>query len=94
MKTVVYIGLENIKTNGVSDWLEKERTRLVTQSLHRKRESFNPWTNSFWQQIEGLRYSMEVVLSVAKRKDDCPITKIIVPINIDFLAEILLFNNC
>ena len=33
MKTVVYIGLENIKSNGVSDWLEKERTRLVTRLL-------------------------------------------------------------
>ena len=33
MKNVVYIGLQNIKNNGVSDLLEKESTRLVARSL-------------------------------------------------------------
>ena len=28
-----YIGLENIKSNGVSEWLTKKNTRLVLRSL-------------------------------------------------------------
>ena len=32
-KNIVYEGLADIESNGVSDWLEKESTRLVARSL-------------------------------------------------------------
>ena len=33
MKNVIYMGLEDIKNNGISDWLKKESTQLVASHV-------------------------------------------------------------
>ena len=60
------VGLENIKTNGVSDWLEKERTRLVTRLLAAQARKLQSMDELGLATNKVLRYSKEVALNVAK----------------------------
>ena len=46
-------------------WRKRARDWSRTH-LRRKREGFNTWTNSFWQERESLRDFMKVTLSVAR----------------------------
>ena len=47
-ENVIYIGLENIKSNGTSDWFRQERTLLVACSLALQTRKFQSLDNFFF----------------------------------------------
>ena len=66
MKTMVYIGSQDIKNNGISDWLKKESMQLVVHSLLLQVRKLPTIDKLFLVKREGSRDSIKVALSIAR----------------------------